>query len=251
MDFVKMHGLENDFIVIEGPYQPAADDIVKWCRRYTGVGADGVLVATRLSADRVSMRIWNADGGEAEISGNGLRCVAKHAFDQGWVESAEFVVETAAGDHAVEVVSDEVIAYVGQVNPFRTEMLLIDEHEVYPFAIGNPHAVLFVDDIETARVAEVGARIETDPLFPNRTNVEFVQVLDDGVIHVRVWERGVGETRSSGTGSTAAAYIAHTYRDVPTPMDVHLLGGVLTIWFSSEGAWMRGPAEYAFSGSLD
>lgn len=251
MDFVKMHGLGNDFIVVEGPYAPDPDGVVDWCRRRTGIGADGVLVATLLSSKRVSMRHWNADGTEAEICGNGLRCVARYAYDRDWVDSAEFIVETAVGDHPVRMTGEDVVAYVGRPAPFRTGTLTIAGHEVHPFAIGNPHAVLFVDDVETAPVLELGPTIENDPLFPNRTNVEFVELLEGGGIRVRIWERGVGETRASGTGAAASAYIAHTIRDVASPMDVHLPGGVLRVWFDEEGAWMEGGAEYAFAGSVD
>lgn len=251
MDFVKMQGAGNDFIVFEGPYEPTAGDIVKWCHRRTGVGADGVLVAIRVSVDRVSMRYWNADGGEAEMCGNGLRCVARLAFDRKWVNRKEFVVQSAAGDHSVVIKEDSVIAFVGEPAPFRTGTLSIAGHEIHPFAIGNPHAVLFVDDIDDANVAEVGPIIEHDPLFPNRANVEFVQITGENSVSVRVWERGVGETLASGTGATASAYIAHTIREVSTPVQVALRGGTLSVWFNEEGAWMEGPAEFSFAGSVD
>ena len=251
MDFVKMQGLGNDFIVFGGPYEPVPEDIQRWCHRRTGVGADGVIVATRLSSDRVSMRYWNADGGEAEMCGNGLRCVAKLAFDRGWVDRNEFVIQSAAGDHSVVVKTDSVIAFVGEPAPFRTGTLSIAGHEIHPFAIGNPHAVLFVDDIDEALVVEVGPVIEHDPLFPNRANVEFVQITGDNAVSVRVWERGVGETLASGTGATASAYIAHTIREVSTPVQVQLRGGTLSVWFNEEGAWMEGPADFSFSGSID
>jgi len=251
MEFVKMQGIGNDFIVVQGPYVPDPDDVVRWCERRTGIGADGLLVATALSSDRVSMRYWNADGSEAEMCGNGLRCVARYAFDRDWVEGNAFIVESAAGDHPVTVKTASVIALVGEPAPFRTGTLMIADHEIHPFAIGNPHAVLLVDDVEEVQVAEVGTTIENDALFPNRTNVEFVELLDEGGIRVRLWERGAGETQASGTGATASAYIAHTIRDVPIPIEVHLRGGSLSIWFNEEGAWMEGPAEYSFAGSAD
>ncbi len=251
MDFVKMQGAGNDFVMIEGPYAPTATEVVRWCDRRTGIGADGVLVVTQLSSDRVSMRYWNADGGEAEMCGNGLRCVARFAFDREWVDGNEFTVESAVGDHPVTVKRDSVIALVGEPSPFRGGTLNIADREVHPFSIGNPHAVLFVDDVDGEPVGEVGPIIEEDALFPNRTNVEFVEILEDGGIRVRVWERGVGETQASGTGATAAAYIAHTMRDVPEPVEVHLIGGTINVWFNEEGAWMEGPADYSFRGSID
>jgi len=251
VDFVKVQGLSNDFIVFDGPYEPAAEDVASWCMRRTGIGADGVLVIEPIDAERMSMRYWNADGGEAEMCGNGLRCVAKLGYERGWVGSRTFIVETAVGDHRVSVHDDFVRAFVGKTNPFRTGTLNVAGHDVHPFAIGNPHAVLFVEDIDDAPVTTVGPQIESDALFPNRTNVEFVELMDDGTIKARVWERGVGETPASGTGATAAAYVAHTVGGYEVPLTVTLPGGNLTISFDDEGAWMEGPAEIVFSGSID
>ena len=251
MEFVKVEALSNDFIVLDGPYVPDPADIVRWCARRTGVGADGVLVISRIDDGRMSMRYWNADGGEAEICGNGLRCIAKLGYERGWVSSRSFVVETAVGDHDVTVHDDFVRAFVGRTNPFRTDKLTVAGQDVHPFAIGNPHAVIFVDDIDEAPVDTVGPEIENDAMFPNRTNVEFVQLMDDGTIKARVWERGVGETRASGTGATASAYVAHTVGGFAIPIRVRLPGGVMTITFDEQGAWMEGPAEIVFSGTLD
>ncbi|MCL1593952.1 MAG: diaminopimelate epimerase [Actinomycetia bacterium] len=250
MEFVKVQGLGNDFIVIDGPYEPKRSDVVRWCTRRSGIGADGVLVVEPIDAERISMRYWNADGGEAEMCGNGLRCIARLAFERGWVTAPQFIVATAVGDHEVTVKEDSVVAFVGVPNPFRTGTLTVGEHDVHPFAIGNPHAVLIVEDVDEAPVATAGPRIENDALFPNRTNVEFIEVLDGGGIKARIWERGVGETPASGTGATAAAYIAHTIQGVDLPIEVHLPGGVLSITFDDVGAWMEGPAEIVFSGVL-
>ena len=251
MDFVKVEGLSNDFIVIDGPYTPDPADVVRWCERRTGVGADGVLIIEQMGDERISMRYWNADGGEAELCGNGLRCVAKLGYERGWVSSRTFVVQTAIGDHEVTVDDDYVRAFVGETFPFRTGTLTVAGHEVHPFAIGNPHAVIFVDDVDEAPVDTVGPEIEHDAMFPNRTNVEFVQLMDDGSIKARIWERGVGETPASGTGATASAYVAHTVGGFTIPIAVELPGGTLIITFDDQGAWMEGPAEIVFSGSLD
>lgn len=250
MDFVKVEGLGNDFMVFDGPYEPKPDDVRRWCGRRSGVGADGVLVVERLSGLSMRMRYWNADGGEAEMCGNGLRCVALLAFERGWMDAPEFIVETAAGLHPVTVKRDSVVAFVGEPIRFRTDTLQVAGFDVHPFAIGNPHAIMFVDDVDASDVEGIGQVIETDPLFPNRTNVEFVEVLEDGDIKARIWERGVGETPASGTGAAAAAYIAHTVAGVDAPVEVHLRGGVLTVSFNEEGAWMEGPASIVFSGSV-
>lgn len=251
MDFVKVQGLGNDFVVVDGPFVPTPEAVRRWCHRRTGIGADGVLVIEPTGNDTMTMRYWNADGGEAEMCGNGLRCVARLAFERGWFDDREFTVSTAAGEHPVTVMEDRVLAFVGEPVGFRTDVLRVGGYAVHPFAIGNPHAVLFVDDVDEAAVEEIGPLIEHDALFPNRTNVEFVEIPEDDGIKVRVWERGVGETPASGTGATAAAYIAHTIADVPTPIDVHLAGGVLSVSFDDEGAWMEGPAETVYRGSID
>ncbi len=250
MEFVKVQGLGNDFIVIDGPFAPEADAVRRWCARFTGVGADGVLVIEPIDQSRMSMRYWNADGGEVEMCGNGLRCVARLAYERGWMAGREFVVETAAGEHPVTVKEDRVLAFVGVPVASRAGTLRVAERSVHPLSIGNPHAVLLVDDVDSEDVARVGSAIEKDPMFPNRTNVEFVEVLGDGGIKARIWERGVGETQASGTGATAAAYIAHTVAGIALPIDVHLKGGTLTVSFDEEGAWMEGPAETVFSGTL-
>lgn len=250
MDFVKVEGLGNDFLVFDGPFEPAPEDVRRWCDRRRGVGADGVLVIEPTSDLSMSMRYWNADGGEAEMCGNGLRGVARLAFTRGWMSAPEFVVSTKAGDHPVSVHADTVVAFVGVPKLPRTESLRVAGQSVYPFAIGNPHAILFVDDVDAAPVTELGPKIENDPLFPNRTNVEFVEVGEDGSVKARIWERGVGETPASGTGATAAAYGAHVVKGVPAPVAVQLPGGTLVISFDGEGAWMEGPANIVFSGSV-
>jgi diaminopimelate epimerase len=284
VDFVKVQALGNDFLVFDSPDQPSSDQIVAWCDRRRGIGADGVLVIAPLGDDVVRMRYWNADGGEAEMCGNGLRCIAKLAHQRGWVDHRTFRVETAVGLHPVEVGEDVVKAFVGVPRRYRTETLSVAGQDVYPLSIGNPHAVVIVDDVDTAPVETVGPIIERDPLFPDRTNVEFVemQLVDveptdssdpdefadlrvgetaessetpntkalGNSIRARIWERGVGETEASGTGAAAAAFVAHEVKGVPAPVTVVLRGGDLVVSFNEAGAWMEGPAEIVFSGSV-
>ena len=252
MDFVKMEGLDNDFVVVDGPVDLQPETIERWCVRRTGVGADGVLAVTPMDRTRVRMRYWNADGGEVEMCGNGLRCVALLAYQRDWVSGSTFIVQSAVGDHPVEVLdADTVRAFVGEPRGFRTEELVVGPHTVLPVSVGNPHVVLFVDDVDEAPVAEVGARIATDALFPDGTNVEFVELGDEDTIRVRVWERGVGETPASGTGATAAAFAARSRHDLGERVTVQLPGGDLVIDFDDEGAWMTGPARVSFSGSVE
>ncbi len=251
MDFVKVEGLGNDFITIIEPIDPNPDQIVAWCARHTGVGADGVLEMTPIDATRVRMRYWNADGGEVEMCGNGLRCVALLALTDGYVEGAEFVVESAVGDHPVSVRDDgSVKAFVGVPHAFRTEEMTVAGHTVRPVGVGNPHAVLYVDNVEGIAVAEIGPRIGSDPIFPDGANVEFVATTGEDRIRVRVWERGVGETTGSGTGAAASAFAKRATDGLGDAITVELPGGDLLVEFDDAGAWMTGPARIVYRGEL-
>lgn len=251
MDFVKMEGLGNDFIVVDGPIELESGRIAAWCERQTGIGADGVLMVTPLDERRVQMRYWNADGGPAEMCGNGLRCVALLARRRGWVGEDSFVVESAAGSHPVTVLDGEMVsAFVGRPHQFRVGQLAIGGHTVVPVGVGNPHAVIIVESVDDAPVTEAGPRVEGDPMFPGGTNVEFLEVVDSERIRVRVWERGVGETRASGTGATAAAFVAHFQELTGSVVTVELPGGELEISLDDAGAWMVGPARVVYSGAV-
>ena len=251
MDFVKMEGLGNDFIVVDGPIDISAETITAWCDRRFGVGADGVLEMTSVSPDRIRMRYWNRDGGEAEMCGNGLRCLALLASDRGWLAGPDLVVETAAGDLPATVRDDGLVrALVGRPH-MTAEPFDFDGVRVHPVGVGNPHAVLFVSDAGAAPVGELGPRLERHVAFPHHTNVEFVEVVDSNSLAVRIWERGVGETKASGTGAAAAAYAAGLYRGVESPIAVTLPGGLLTIDLEADSAWMTGPGRVVFKGSVD
>ncbi len=251
MNFVKAEGLGNDFIIVSEPLRAAPDRIAAWCERKTGVGADGVLEVTPVNGSSVAMRYWNADGGAAEMCGNGLRCVALVAVELGLVPGPTLTVHSAVGEHPAIVLPGGIVrAFVGEPHAFRTEELTVAGHRVRPVGVGNPHAVLFVDDIDEAEVEAIGSRIEGDPIFPEGSNVEFVQMDEGSRINVRVWERGVGETRASGTGATAAAFAARAVGELGDAVTVVLPGGELLIEFDDAGAWMTGPATIVFSGSL-
>lgn len=251
MDFVKVQGLENDFIVIDGTDRPDPKAVARWCNRRTGVGADGVLAIAPLGSGRVRMRYWNADGGEAEMCGNGLRCVARLAVERGWVKGPDLLINTAVGDLRATVNPDgSVRAVVGTPVQGRIERLEVAGVSVHPIAVGNPHAVRFTKDLDEVPVTELGPRIEKDPMFPDGTNVEFVTVVAPDAISMRIWERGVGETRGSGTGATAAAFAAHTFWEAEETVVVTLPGGEITIELTEDVAWMTGPAQIVYSGSL-
>jgi diaminopimelate epimerase len=250
MDFVKVEGLGNDFIVVDR--EPDAELIPGWCDRHTGIGADGVLLLEPIDEGRIAMRYWNADGGEVEMCGNGLRALAVLAVVEGMVEGKDFVVQSPVGDHPVSVLGDGMVrAFVGTPHAFRTEELTVAGHTVRPVGVGNPHAVLFVDDVEEAPVSAVGPQIAGDPLFPEGANVEFVERGEEDRVKVRVWERGVGETTGSGTGAAAAAYAAREAWELGDRIVVEVPGGELLIEFDDAGAWMTGPASVVYRGSIE
>lgn len=249
MDFVKMQGLGNDFIVISGHADPSPGEIAAWCDRRRGIGADGVLEVTPLGNTRVRMRYWNADGGLAEMCGNGLRCVARYAADRGWVDSDTFIVETAVGPRPVRLNEDGTVrALLGL--PAGGGGVSVDGIELHTVDMGNPHAIQWVSDLATADVASIGAQVETADSFPEGTNVEFARVSGEDEIELRVWERGVGETLACGTGAAATAFLAHQQGYVGRQVTMRLRGGNLKVELATEGAWIEGPAETVFSGSI-
>ncbi len=252
MDFVKMEGLGNDFVVIEGPAAFSPAQVQAWCDRRFGIGADGVLLASPLGGQKVSMEYWNADGHKAEMCGNGLRCVAKLALERGWVNDAAMEIETAVGPLGAEVLESGLVrALTGHPRPGTVASIEVAGVTVRPVTVGNPHAVVFVDDPLTAEVGELGPRIASDPQFPEGTNVEFVKVESGNRIRMRVWERGVGETMASGTGASAAAFAAALYEGSQSPVEVLLPGGTLVVEFVDAAAWVTGPGNFVFTGTID
>ena len=203
MKFVKMEGLGNDFVVLTG--QPGLESAVvrRLCDRRRGVGADGVLLVG-VEDGLVTMRYWNADGSDAEMCGNGLRCVARLAFDEGLAESTVFTVTTAIGPRRVEA---------GEVPRVELGPVTVGEQFIYSgleftrASVGNPHAVLTVDSVDTAPVDRLGPAIESHRRFPRRVNVGFMEIANRSQIHLRVYERGAGETLACGTGACAAVAV--------------------------------------------
>ncbi len=244
-----MEGLGNDFVVVEGPLDLSVETIAAWCDRRRGIGADGVLEVTPIDAGRVRMRYWNADGGEAEMCGNGLRCVARYALDRGWVESDAFIVETAVGPRPVRV-NDGGSVRVLLGNPTTGPEVEVDGALIETVNMGNPHAINWVDDTRLAPVESRGAAVERAEPFPDGTNVEFAAVTGPDRIELRVWERGIGETLACGTGAAATAHLAHEKGLVGSTVAMELRGGVLLVDLADEGAWIEGPATTVFSGEI-
>ncbi len=273
VNFWKMHGLGNDFIIIDN-----RDDKIKerdmgnlakkLCRRRFSVGADGLVFVCNSEAADVGMRIFNSDGSEAEMCGNGIRCLAKYCYENGIVKKKEMNVETLAGvkklwlktidDEVVEVKVDmgkpiferNKIPMLGEGKCINEDLKVNSESfKVTCLSIGNPHCIIFVDDVKNFPVRELGPKIENHRMFPKRTNVEFVQVLSKSELYVRVWERGCGETLACGTGACASVIAGVIANKVKNKSIVHLLGGDLKIDYS-ERVFMEGKVEKVFEGRL-
>jgi diaminopimelate epimerase len=241
--FTKMQGLGNDFIVVEGPARFTQEEIEALCDRRRGVGADGVLVVTRV--DPIRMEYWNADGSAAEMCGNGLRCVARWAYDRGWAPDRDFSVQTPIGERRVRVHGDVIEAELGRIE--IGEPRTIGGVRYADVRVGNPHVVAFTDDVEAVDLVSIGGAIQSE--FESGVNVEFASIADPGV-RMRVWERGVGETLACGTGMAAVAAVAMAEHGLDSPLVVEAPGGRATIDIREGVAWMTGPAVYSFTGSV-
>lgn len=271
IQFTKMHGLGNDFVVIDAISQ-AVDLTVEQVRfiadRHFGVGCDQLLLVEKPSdpAAEFRYRIFNADGGEVEQCGNGARCFAVFVRDNGLTSNSVIPVETAAGLIELRVEADQVTVDMGIPDfepkslPFLAEKraesydLVVNdvEYAIGAVSMGNPHAVLQVEDIDTAPVESLGAAIESHPKFPQRVNVGFMQVVNRSEIRLRVYERGAAETLACGTGACAAVAVGQKNGDLDEEVTVRLPGGDLAIRWQGEGQalLMTGPATTVFHGTL-
>ncbi len=273
LQFSKMHGLGNDFVLLDGrgsPVHLSADQVRYIADRRRGIGCDQVLVidpATLKGAD-VAYRVFNADGAEVEQCGNGVRCVACYVRDRGLAVGASVIAETM--NRAVEVFFEPdglVRVNMGEPEfeptsiPFQAEKrddsydLMVDDREVRIGAVsmGNPHAVIEVDSVEAVAVAELGAAVQSSHHFPAGVNVGFVQFVDQAHVRLRVYERGAGETPACGTGACAAVVVGRCWSRLDPAVDVELPGGNLRIEWQGEGAdvWMTGPIKYVFEGTIE
>lgn len=246
MDFVKMHGLGNDFVVFDGPVALRPDQIAALCDRRTGIGADGILIVTALGDNAVEMGYWNADGSIAEMCGNGLRCVARYAIDRRWLDAGGGRVVTAVGPLAVAPTDDGLF----RVQIGQPEVGESFDHDLSfrRVSVGNPHAVTFVADVQGAPVAVLGSELER--ATAGGTNVEFAEPTRSG-IRVRTWERGVGETNACGTGAVATAAAARAAGLAGDAVTILLTGGPLLVELDGPDAFITGPAEYVFSGTTE
>ncbi|MEW6108607.1 MAG: diaminopimelate epimerase [Nitrospirota bacterium] len=266
--FTKMHGLGNDFVLIDCRQQELdnmAETSKRLCDRRFGIGADQILLLYNSGKADFMMRIFNADGSEVEMCGNGIRCFAKYIWDRGLSEKAVLSIETKAGIIKPEKSGEMVMVDMGEPIlegrkiPVRLDgtvkdfPLKIDDRifKITCVSMGNPHAVIFVDDVDAFDVIKYGPLIENHELFPKRINVEFIQVISPEKVKMRVWERGSGETMACGTGASAAVVAANINGLAGRRTGVILSGGELLIeWMENNHVYMTGPAVEVFDGTI-
>ncbi len=276
--FTKMEGCGNDYVYINGFTQsvPAEEKpalVRRLSDRHFGIGGDGVIFINPAKEADFEMEMWNADGTRSEMCGNGIRCVARYVYDFGLTDQKEFSIVSAGKVKymtlyeqdgqisAVRVNMGQPILEADQI-PVRADHSPVinvpievqgKEYRMTCVSMGNPHAVVFVDSTEDFPLEQVGPYFENHPCFPNRTNTEFVQVIDRSRVRMRVWERGTGETLACGTGccATAVACVLNGLTD--NAITVEVLGGELRIEWDRENdlVWMTGPATVVFSGEIE
>ena len=274
MKFVKMHGAGNDYVYIDC-FRQTVEDPEQLAReisdRNFGVGGDGMILIEPCRQADVKMRIFNADGSEAEICGNGVRCVAKYAFEDGLVDRTEITIETGAGNLPLTMYPnerehiDKVRVNMGRprltrealpmVGPAKEQVInlpletLDRVFQITCVSMGNPHCVIFVDSLDDFPVKKYGYAIENHALFPRRINVEFVEVITPNEVRQRTWERGAGETLACGTGASAVTVAGVLTGRTRGQLLNHLTGGDLEMEWDGQGdVFMTGPAAEVFSG---
>ena len=279
LKFTKMHGAGNDYVVVDARAQERdwASLALRLADRHFGVGSDGLLLVAPSSIADVRMRMFNPDGSEAEMCGNGIRCFAKFVLERDIARPGDGVlsVETGAGVLTViphleqgRVVRAQVDMGPPRLRPEEVPVRLPEGAAThgplidYPLTLdgrtlavtclsmGNPHAVAFIQEpIEEFPLERLGPQVEHHPLFPNRVNFEVANVLEPGQVHMRTWERGAGETLACGTGACAVAVAARLKGLIGEQVDIELLGGLLTVRWDGQGpVWLEGPAEEVFEG---
>lgn len=262
MHFTKMHGLGNDYLYVYGEVPKNISELsTKLSERHFGAGSDGMIYISPSKIADFKMRIFNADGSEAKMCGNGIRCVGKYVYDKGYTDKTQLKIETLSGIKCLDLqLSCGKVKFVtvnmGMAIPEKEKTLTVCGREVtcIPVSVGNPHAVIFVDDIEKAPLLEVGPALEHHKDFPDGVNVEFVQIISDKELRMRVWERGSGVTMACGTGACAVAMAAVSKNicESETPISVHLDGGTLKIQVDyNNTVMMTGPAETVYEGETD
>ena len=262
--FTKMQGAGNDYIYVNTFLYPLEEPerlSQEWSRPHTGIGSDGLVLIGHSEEGDFSMRIFNADGSEAMMCGNASRCIGKYVYENGLTQKTRVALETRSGIKILNLrVNDErVVESVTVDMGIPTGITPVDLGEGYGYSqgiavsMGNPHLVIFVDQVNDVRLSEVGPLLEHHPLFPERVNVEFAQVIDGSHIRMRVWERGSGITQACGTGSCATAVAAAFTGRGKGKTDIIMDGGTLTIEYQPQNdrVLMTGPATKVFDGTIN
>lgn len=275
LQFTKMQGLGNDYVYVDctkKKLENASEIAVKVSDRHFGIGSDGVILINASDVADFEMEMYNADGSRGEMCGNGIRCVAKYVYDYGLTDQTHISVETLGGIKYLDLTVED-----GRVRQVRVDMgkpkllpsevpviadgdTVIDmpievdgtEYRMTAVGMGNPHTVVFMEDVDGLEIEQIGPKFEYHSCFPNRVNTEFVKVLDRNTVKMRVWERGSGETLACGTGACAVAVACILNGLTEETVTVRLLGGDLLIEWDREAdkVYMTGPAEVVFDGEI-
>ena len=275
MKFTKMHGCGNDYVYVncfEETVENPGLVSKKISDRHFGIGSDGLILICPSNIADFHMEMYNSDGSEGAMCGNGVRCIAKYVYDYGLTDKTYVSLETKAGIKYLDMtVKDGKVAMVkvdmgapitkpDQIPAISDKEIIVDEpitvdgqeYRITCVSMGNPHGVVFVDDTDSIDIEKIGPKFEHHEMFPDRTNTEFIQIIDRNNIKMRVWERGAGETLACGTGTCASVYACILNGLTEKSVDVHLLGGCIHIDYDEEKntIYMTGPAEVAFDGEI-
>lgn len=274
LKFTKMQGLGNDYIYLNYTKEKEPDNIKeitkKISNRHFGIGSDGVILISKSKTADFKMKMYNADGSEAQMCGNGIRCVGKYVYDKGLTKQSQITIETLAGTKQLElqiqnqkvekvkvdmgepVLEPENIPVKASKN---TNILLQSQDKEFNFtcvSMGNPHAITIVEHLENFEIEKYGKNLENHPIFPERANIEFIQIINKNKIKMRVWERGSGETLACGTGACAVVVACCQNQLTHNQVEVELLGGCLQIEWDKKNnhIYMTGPAKTIFEGEI-
>ncbi|MBO4809633.1 MAG: diaminopimelate epimerase [Lachnospiraceae bacterium] len=284
IEFTKMHGCGNDYVYIDGSrFHIDSFSKPQFVRsvsdRHFGIGSDGVIFINPSDIADFEMEMYNADGSRSEMCGNGIRCVAKYVYDKGlWDEDEVDIESFGKVKHIILFIKDDEVktARVDMGEPILNPVMIpvntsmLDdptgnvimkpilaggkEYKITCVSMGNPHGIIYVDDVDNLEIEKVGPILENDPFFPKRANIEFVQNLDKTHVKMRVWERGTGETMACGTGCSAltVAGVLNGFYERNTDVNIEVLGGVIKVNYAKDGhVYMTGPAEISFEGVLE
>lgn len=278
MKFTKMHGCGNDYVYVDGGKEKIDLDkkpelVKRLSDRHFGIGGDGVIFINPAEDADFEMEMYNADGSRSEMCGNGIRCVAKYVYDKGLTDKEELCIVSAGKKKYITLTIEDGKAVMVRVNmgapelcaekvPVKSEkeqvideavMVNGEEYRMTCVSMGNPHAVVFMEDVENLEIEKIGPFFENHEVFPNRTNTEFVRVIDRNTVQMRVWERGTGETLACGTGTCATVVACVLNGLTEDNVTVKVLGGEIQVhWDREENlVYMTGPATHVFDGEVE